>query len=114
MCDEVKVKSYVMSCCPEGTFVRQSGQLLSFKTERHPACPQLAMKAENIQDPYQWVVGVGVVLTIIIVVIYLSMWILHHYQKKGQDQYGRSRQMQRDQGVEMRRSKKSKEAAQKR
>ena len=89
-----------------------SGQLLSFKAERDAACPQLAMRSENAQDPYQWVVGV--VTTILIVVMYLAMWILYHYQRKGSDQYGQNRQMQRDQSVETRRSetKKAKEAAQ--
>ena len=114
MCDEVEIKSYVMSCCPEGTYVRQSGQLLSVKAERDPACPQLSLKSEDTQDPYQWVVGVGVFTTILIVVMYLAMWIVYHYQRKGSDQYGRSRQMQRDQRVETRRNKnrKPKEASQ--
>ena len=74
MCDEVKVKSYIMSCCPEGTYVRQSSQLLSFKAERDPACPQIVVR--DTEDPYQWVVIVGIVVTVCIVIMYLAMWIL--------------------------------------
>ena len=100
MCDQVFVDEYEFACCPEGTYVRRRGQLLSFKPERDLQCPQRLVQKVN-KDPYEWIVTVSIVITICIVVMYIAMFILHYYQKKRPrtNRYGRSVRMRQDQGV---------------
>ena len=54
MCEQVSVGEYMLFCCPKGTYVRWSGQLLSFKRERDPTCPQLwpVVSTRTEQDPF--------------------------------------------------------------
>ena len=52
MCEEVTVEEKVFSSCPEGIYVPRSDQLVSFKSEKTPACPRMVLAAtEAVQDP---------------------------------------------------------------
>ena len=83
MCEEVTVEEKVLSSCPEGTYVRRSDQLVSFKNEKTPACPRMVPAAtEAVQDPYQWISAVSIGVTLRIVVLYTCMYTLYFYQKK--------------------------------
>ena len=84
------------------TYVRRSDQLLSFKTEEDPACTRMAPVAtEAIQDFYHWVVAVSVGVTIMIVVLYRSMFLVYYYQTRSRcdDRHGRIAQMRQTQVV---------------
>ena len=64
MCDIVTFMSFILLCCPEGTYVKKGEKIISFKRERDHRCPELKVESVSSSERSSAAIVRGVVIVL--------------------------------------------------